>query len=157
MFLVCPPDRFQILSGESWSKGQSSAAMMKKAREKVLQWWRTQLEPYSNVVQISSSVEDSFNNGLAILALIHKVAPSAVDLDAAVARERSDGFDGRHFNLEMAFELAQKHLKIAPLFSAADMLDENELARPDEKCKYIDGLIIEYLFYVNFIMNSQAY
>lgn len=52
------------------------------------------------------------NDGMAIIALIHKLDPSNVDIREAARRRRDEGHDGRRANVELAFQLAEKHLVI---------------------------------------------
>jgi hypothetical protein len=127
--------RFQILAGEAWDARGGQANVMKKAREKVLQWWRDQLADYkAQGVVISDSIDDSFGDGIAILALLHKVDPDSVDFTEALRRRRADGWDGKRTNLELAFELAESMLKIAPLLDAGDMCNPDAMQRPDDVC-----------------------
>lgn len=76
----------------------------------VLKWWREQLTEYAKVVKISDSVEESFNDGMAILCLLHKLDATSVDIREAARRRRDEGIDGRRANLELAFALAKDHL-----------------------------------------------
>lgn len=126
--------RFQILAGEAWDARGGQANVMRKAREKVLQWWRDQLVDYKKNVSITDSIEESFGDGIAILALLHKVDPAQVDFDEALRRRREDGWDGKRANLELAFELAESMLKIAPLLDARDMCAQDSMQRPDDVC-----------------------
>jgi hypothetical protein len=126
--------RFQILAGEAWDARGGQANVMRKAREKVLQWWRDQLVDYKKNIQITDSIEESFGDGIAILALLHKVDPAQVDFDEALRRRREDGWDGKRANLELAFELAESMLKIAPLLDARDMCAQDSMQRPDDVC-----------------------
>ena len=65
---------------------------MKKARQKVLAWWREQLAEYSPAIRITESVEESFSDGMAILALLHKLDPNAIDLEEAKRRRKTGVF-----------------------------------------------------------------
>jgi hypothetical protein len=125
--------RFQILTDEA--DGNSGGNVMAKARKKVLGWWKEQLAEYAPDIVVGDSVEDSFSDGMAILALLHKLNASIVNLDEAKQRRREGGHDGRRDNLELAFSLAQEHLKIVPLLDANDMCAEDEHARPDEQVR----------------------
>lgn len=107
---------------------------MKKARQKVLAWWREQLHEYAPAIRVTENVEESFGDGLAILALMHKLDPSSVDLEAAKRKRRMDGWDGKRENLELAFSLAQSQLRIEPLLDARDMCAEDAMSRPDDQC-----------------------
>lgn len=98
--------RFQILAGESDEGGN----VMAKARAKVLDWWRAQLADEYADVPITNKVDESFGDGMAILALLHKLDANYVDLEAARARKRDESHDGRRANLELAFALAEQHL-----------------------------------------------
>jgi hypothetical protein len=50
--------RFQILAGDHANEGGGS--VLRKARDKVLGWWRTQLVDYAPDITIDSSVENRF-------------------------------------------------------------------------------------------------
>lgn len=123
----------QILTDDH-DASNAGGTVMQKARKKVLNWWREQLKEYGPDIAIGESVEESFGDGLAILALLHKLDASAVDLDEAKQRARVGGTDGRRENLELAFELARTLLKIVPLLDAADIVAADANARPDEQC-----------------------
>jgi hypothetical protein len=90
----------------------------------VLSWWRTQLVDYSATVTIGNDIEAAFGDGLAILALLHRVAPDALDYDAAVQRHRLGGFEGRRANLELAFQLADEYLVSALMIACAERSSE---------------------------------
>ena len=134
--------RFQILTGEVWDGRGGAGSLLKKAREKVLRWWREQLTEYEPEVVISSSVEDSFGDGVAILALLHKLDPSRVDFSEVKRRRREDGQDGLRTNLEEAFSLAQSMLKITPLLDARDVCAPDAMARPDDQCWSVTCLLL---------------
>jgi hypothetical protein len=122
---------YQILHGEGFTDEEAAAAakqkgnIMKKAREKVLAWWREQLEEYDDVD--ITTVELSFNDGKAFCALMHRLDPTLCDYPSLDK-------DDEHVNLAMGFKLAEEHLGIWPLLDVDDMLDEDEGMRPDEQC-----------------------
>jgi len=63
----------------------------------------------------------SFHNGMAFLALIHKMRPNLVNYDALVAEDKVT-------NLELALTLAEKYLGIEKYVTSADILKLNEIS-----------------------------
>jgi len=91
------------------------------AKEGLLLWCRRKTEPYKNV-----DVKDfsgSFQDGLAFCALIHRHRPDLIDYD----KLRGDDKLG---NLNLAFDVALKHLDVPRLLDAEDIVN---MPRPDER------------------------
>lgn len=91
------------------------------AKEGLLLWCRRKTEPYDNV-----DVKDftmSFQDGLAFCALIHRHRPDLIDY-ASLTPEDKLG------NLNLAFDVAHKHLDVPKLLDAEDIVN---MPRPDER------------------------
>lgn len=72
-------------------------------------WSQRKTEPYNNVdVQNFSS---SWRDGLAFCALIHRHRPELIDYDSLNANNPIH-------NLNLAFDVAEKHLNIPPMLDA---------------------------------------
>jgi len=113
--------RFQILD-EDDIKGPGTA--LQKARQKVLDWWKEQVGDVVDIV----SIDKSFTDGMAIIALCAKIAPAG-EVDVAGARRL-----GAKARAQLALDLANKHLGILPLLDADDMVSTDPDERPDEQC-----------------------
>lgn len=90
------------------------------AREGLLLWCKKKTKGYNNV-----NVKDfkgSWQDGLAFCALIHKHRPDLLDFDSL------DPNNARE-NLQLAFDVAEKHLDIPQLLDADDMIKFT----PDDK------------------------
>ena len=91
------------------------------AKEGLLLWCKRKTAPYKNVkVQ---NFHMSWKDGLAFCALIHRHRPDLLDY----SQLRKD--DPLH-NLNLAFEIAEKHLDIPKMLDASEMV---EMAKPDER------------------------
>eukprot|EP01098_Paradermamoeba_levis_P011623 TRINITY_DN4_c0_g1_i1.p1 TRINITY_DN4_c0_g1~~TRINITY_DN4_c0_g1_i1.p1 ORF type:complete len:627 (-),score=273.46 TRINITY_DN4_c0_g1_i1:116-1996(-) len=91
------------------------------AKEGLLLWCRRKTEPYKNV-----DVKDfsgSFQDGLAFCALIHRHRPDLIDYDKLHS-------DDKLGNLNLAFDVALKHLDVPRLLDAEDIVN---MPRPDER------------------------
>ena len=60
---------------------------------------------------------------MALCALIHKHRPELIDFNSLDKKNKRE-------NLQLAFDVAQKHLGIEPLLDVADVVDSE---RPDER------------------------
>ncbi len=79
------------------------------AKEGLLLWCQRKTQPYKNVnVQ---NFHMSFKDGLAFCALIHRHRPDLIDYDSL---NREDPIR----NLNLAFEIAEKHLDIPKMLDA---------------------------------------
>ncbi|CAF1477539.1 unnamed protein product [Rotaria sordida] len=91
------------------------------AKEGLLLWCQRKTSPYKNVnVQ---NFHTSFKDGLAFCALIHRHRPDLLDYNKLTK-------DDPLTNLNLAFDIAEKHLDIPKMLDAEDMVDT---IRPDEK------------------------
>ena len=91
------------------------------AKEGLLLWCQRKTAPYKNVnVQ---NFHMSFKDGLAFCALIHRHRPELIDYDSL--RKGND-----MHNLNLAFEVAEKHLDIPKMLDAEDI---HSTPKPDER------------------------
>jgi len=91
------------------------------AKEGLLLWCQRKTAPYKNVnVQ---NFHMSFKDGLAFCALIHRHRPDLIDYDKL---SHTDPM----YNLNYAFDVAEKHLDIPKMLDATDMVNE---IKPDER------------------------
>jgi actinin alpha len=91
------------------------------AKEGLLLWCKRKTAPYKNVnVQ---NFHLSFKDGLAFCALIHRHRPDLIDYPT-LSRENPLS------NLNLAFDVAEKHLDIPRMLDAEDMV---ETVKPDER------------------------
>ena len=83
---------------------------------------------------------ESWYDGLGFCALIHSFDPSLIDYESLKA-------ENAQANLELAFELAEKHLDIPRLLDPADICADDEMSRPDEQCfmTYLSEFPIAFL------------
>ncbi|XP_012669288.1 alpha-actinin-2 isoform X1 [Otolemur garnettii] len=91
------------------------------AKEGLLLWCQRKTAPYRNVnIQ---NFHTSWKDGLGLCALIHRHRPSLIDQN----KERCDDPVG---NINLAMEIAEKHLDIPKMLDAEDVVCT---ARPDER------------------------
>uniref|UniRef100_A0A6G4ZWP7 F-actin cross-linking protein n=1 Tax=Rhipicephalus microplus TaxID=6941 RepID=A0A6G4ZWP7_RHIMP len=91
------------------------------AKEGLLLWCQRKTAPYKNVnVQ---NFHLSWKDGLAFCALIHRHRPDLLDYGKLKKENPLD-------NLNLAFDVAEKHLNIPRMLDAEDM---NSTAKPDER------------------------
>lgn len=91
------------------------------AKEALLLWVQKKTKGYRDVnVQ---NFHMSFQDGLAFCALIHKHRPDLIDYDSLSKENKLE-------NLELAFDVAEKHLGIAKILDPKDIVD---LPKPDER------------------------
>lgn len=110
------------------------------AKEGLLLWCQRKTAPYKNVnVQ---NFHMSFKDGLAFCALIHRHRPELIDYDSL--RKGND-----MHNLNLAFEVAEKHLDIPKMLDAEDI---HSTPKPDERA------IMTYVssYYHAFSSSAQA-
>jgi len=91
------------------------------AREGLLLWCQKKTAGYKDVKV--DNFTNSWQNGLAFCALIHRHRPDLLDYN------QLDKANAEH-NLELAFSVAEKHLGIARLL---DIEDLTQVAKPDER------------------------
>jgi Ca2+-binding EF-hand superfamily protein len=90
------------------------------AREGLLLWCKKKTQGYRNVKV--DNFNTSWQDGLAFCALIHKHRPDLLDFDPLDKANQKQ-------NLQLAFEVAEKHLGIPQLLDADDMVNY----RPEDK------------------------
>jgi len=91
------------------------------AKQGLLLWCQKKTKGYKDVDV--KDFQDSFKDGLAFCALIHKHRPDLLDFDSLSK-------DNARENLDLAFDVAEKNLGIPKLLDTEDMLS---LPRPDER------------------------
>lgn len=91
------------------------------AKEGLLLWCKRKTAGYKDV-QVTNFT-DSWQDGLAFCALIHKHRPDLINFDQLSK-------DNPRENLELAFDVAEKHLGIARLLDVEDIA---EVVKPDER------------------------
>lgn len=91
------------------------------AKEGLLLWCQRKTAPYKNVNVHNFHM--SFKDGLAFCALIHRHRPDLLDYDSL-----KKGND--MYNLNLAFEIAEKHLDIPKMLDAEDI---HNTPKPDER------------------------
>jgi Ca2+-binding EF-hand superfamily protein len=90
------------------------------AKEALLLWCQKKTKGYRDVKV--DNFTTSWRDGMALCALIHKHRPDLLDFDSL---ERSN----HKQNLQLAFDVAEKSLGIAPLLD----VDDVDVERPDER------------------------
>ena len=91
------------------------------AKEGLLLWCQRKTAPYKNCNVQNFHI--SFKDGLAFCALIHRHRPDLIDYDSL-----KKGND--LYNLNLAFEVAEKHLDIPKMLDADDI---HSTVKPDER------------------------
>ncbi len=91
------------------------------AKEGLLLWCQRKTEPYKNVRV--NNFDTSWKDGLAFCALIHRHRPDLLDYNSLSK-------DDPQKNLELAFEVAEKHLDIPKMLDPQDIINT---AKPDER------------------------
>ncbi|CAF0858942.1 unnamed protein product [Brachionus calyciflorus] len=91
------------------------------AKEGLLLWCQRKTQPYKNVNVQNFNM--SFKDGLAFCALIHRHRPDLIDYDKLNKDEPLK-------NLNLAFDIAEKHLDIPKMLDAEDMVN---CIRPDDR------------------------
>jgi len=92
------------------------------AKEGLLLWCQRKTQPYKNVnVQ---NFHMSWKDGLAFCALIHRHRPDLIDYDKLSKEDPVK-------NLNLAFDIAEKHLDIPRMLDAEEMANS---FKPDDRC-----------------------
>ncbi|KAI9104832.1 calponin homology domain-containing protein [Phlyctochytrium arcticum] len=92
------------------------------AKEGLLLWCQRRTTPYASDFHIKDFTF-SWQDGLALCALIHRHRPDLLDYWALDKSKR-------HENTQLAFDIADQHLRIPKLFEVEDIVD---VAKPDER------------------------
>jgi len=110
------------------------------AKEGLLLWCKKKTEGYKDVKV--ENFHTSFQDGLAFCALIHKHRPDLLDFSKLNKENKAE-------NLQLAFDIAEKHLDVPKLLDVADIVD---VPKPDERS------IMTYvsLYYHVFSASAQA-
>ena len=90
-------------------------------QDALLAWLAKQVETYEKV--IISDMTTSFQNGLALCAIIHRYRPDLIDFHTLESKD-SIG------NLQLAFEILDHDLGISPVISAGELADVTKI--PDK-------------------------
>ena len=90
-------------------------------QDALLAWLAKQVETYEKV--IISDMTTSFQNGLALCAIIHRYRPDLIDFHTLDSKD-SIG------NLQIAFEILDHDLGISPVISAGELADVTKI--PDK-------------------------
>jgi hypothetical protein len=116
---------FKVESKEDDNEKLNAAQRNRAARKKLLDWCVEKTKDHRgvNITDFGASWYD----GLAFCALIHAFNPSLIDYDSLSAENAAS-------NLELAFDLAEKHLDIPRLLDPADICAQDVNAKPDEQC-----------------------
>lgn len=91
------------------------------AKEGLLLWCQKKTKGYRDVKV--ENFHNSWKDGMALCALIHRHRPDLIDYDSLDKANKKE-------NLQHAFDVAQQHLGIYPLLDVEDIC---EVERPDEK------------------------
>jgi len=110
--------RFQIQDIEIELENESKDK--RSAKEALLLWCQRKTNNYPNVRV--TDFTNSWRNGLAFNALVHSQRPDLFDFTSLDPNEHQ-------FNLNHAFEMAQRHLDISKLLDPEDI----DVDKPDEK------------------------
>jgi len=115
------------------------------AKQGLLVWCQKKTKGYRNVnVQ---DFQDSFKDGLAFCALIHRHRPDLLDFDSLRKENARE-------NLDLAFDVAEKDLGIPKLLDTDDIVS---LPRPDERSvmTYVAAMYKVFSAYDKFEMAGQ--
>jgi len=89
--------------------------------EALLLWLTKQVESYENVVISDMTV--SFQNGLALCAIIHRYRPDLIDFHTVDAKDSVE-------NIQLAFEILESELGISPVIKPSELADVTKI--PDK-------------------------
>jgi hypothetical protein len=106
-----------IDSGE----GRRTRKMSTVSPDTLLSWLAKQVENYDKVV--ISDMTTSFQNGLALCAIIHRYRPDLIDFHTLDSKEGVD-------NIQLAFDLLDQDLGISPVMKATELANTSKI--PDK-------------------------
>lgn len=124
---------------------QDIAVEASTAKEGLLLWCQRKTSPYKNVnVQ---NFHNSWKDGLAFCALIHRHRPDLIDYNT-LSREDAVG------NLNLAFDVAEKHLNIPKMLDA-----EGKYAQPHVDCPILfpQNDLVEHFIVNNIIVIASKF
>jgi len=115
------------------------------ARQGLLVWCQKKTKGYRDVDV--KDFQDSFKDGLAFCALIHKHRPDLLDFDSLKKENARE-------NLDLAFDVAEKELGIPKLLDTDDIVS---LPRPDERSvmTYVAAMYKVFSQYDKFEMEGK--
>ncbi len=123
--LVDTDDPSQLLTEQKQQQQNRVSAVRRKdstiSPDNLLQWLSRQVEVYDNVV--ISDMTTSFQNGLALCAILHRYRPDLIDFATLDAKEAKD-------NIQLAFDLYEHELSIHPVMKASELADITKI--PDK-------------------------
>jgi len=104
---------------------KSTTQRNKLAKGNLVEFVKKQTASFAEV-KVNDLVE-SFYDGLAFCAIVHKLKPEALNWETVKTEEPK-------VRLQKAFEVAEREFNIPKLLDPEDMVKENADMRPDEKC-----------------------
>lgn len=118
------------LQEELNNSGQAAASLTSGGRKRkestvspdtLLTWLAKQVETYEKVVICDMTT--SFQNGLALCAIIHRYRPDLLDFHTLDSKEAVD-------NLQLAFDILEHELSISPVIKATELANISKI--PDK-------------------------
>ena len=119
---------------------QDSAPRKRRRKEShvnpgtLLSWLQKQVENYDLVI---TDMTTSFQNGLAICAIIHRYRPDLIDFTSLDP-------DNIAVNNQLAFDILECELGISPIITGQELASQAEAGRPPDKLAMISYLSLIY-------------